>query len=44
VTDLKKRTEEEMVETYRECARLLSDKKGAEIVFLDLRDVNSYLD
>ena len=44
MTDLKNSTEEEMVEIFRECARLLSDKKGAEIVFLDMRDVNSYLD
>jgi ribosome-associated protein len=44
VTELKKKTEEEIVEIFSECARVLSDKKGTDIVFMDLRDVNSYLD
>ncbi len=44
MTELKKLSEDEMVEIFRECARLLDDKKGSDIVFMDLRDVNSYLD
>jgi ribosome-associated protein len=44
VTELKKLSENEMVEIFRECARVLADKKGTDIVFMDLRDVNSYLD
>lgn len=37
-------TEKEIVEIIRECARLLEEKKGADIVIMDLREVNSYLD
>jgi ribosome-associated protein len=36
--------EEEIVDIFRKCARILEDKKGSDIVFLDLREVNSYLD
>lgn len=40
----KKFTEDEIVETFRECARLLEEKKGVDVVLMDLRGVNSYLD
>jgi ribosome-associated protein len=36
--------EEEILGVFRECARVIDEKKGADIVFLDLRGVNSYLD
>lgn len=44
MTEQKKFSEEEMVDVFRECARVLEEKKGADIVVMDLRDVNSYLD
>jgi len=44
VKDLKTITEGELAELFRRCARVLDDKKGADIVFMDLRNVNSYLD
>lgn len=44
MTDLKTITEGELVDLFRRCARALDDKKGADIVFMDLRNVNSYLD
>ncbi len=44
MTEKKRFTEEEMVEAFRECARFLTDKKGTDIVMMDLRGVNSYLD
>lgn len=34
----------DIVEITRRCARLLGDRKGADIVIIDLREVNSYLD
>ena len=37
-------TEENIQEIARGCARALSDKKGEDILLLDLRAVNSYLD
>ncbi len=37
-------TEEAIQETARGCARVLSEKKGEDIVLLDLRSVNGYLD
>ena len=38
VTDL------DLVEIMKKSALLLSEKKGADIVMMDLREVNSYLD
>lgn len=37
-------TEEGIQEIARGCAKALSDKKGEDIILLDLRSVNSYLD
>jgi len=37
-------TEETIQEIARGCAGVLSEKKGDDIVLLDLRSVNSYLD
>ena len=44
MTEPNKKSEEQKVEIFKECARVLADKKGADIVLLDLREVNSYLD
>ncbi|MBP7736566.1 MAG: ribosome silencing factor [Spirochaetes bacterium] len=44
MTDFNAMTEEEMTDLFRQCARVLDEKKGADIVFMDLRSVNSYLD
>jgi ribosome-associated protein len=44
VTERRQFTEEEIIEIFRESARLLEEKKGMDLMFLDLRDVNSYLD
>ncbi len=40
----KKFIEAEIVEIFKQCARLLDEKKGIDIVMMDLREVNSYLD
>ncbi len=37
-------TEKEIVETARKCARMMSEKKAKDIVLMDLRRVNNYLD
>ena len=37
-------TEKEIVEIIKKCALTLEEKKGIDIVMMDLRDVNSYLD
>ena len=37
-------TEKEIVEIFKKCALTLEEKKGVDIVMMDLRDVNSYLD
>jgi ribosome-associated protein len=44
VTGRKKITDDEIVEMTRRCARVLDGKKGNDIIIIDLRDVNSYLD
>jgi ribosome-associated protein len=44
VTEKKKFTEPEIVEIFKKSARLLDEKKGADIIMMDLREVNSYLD
>ena len=37
-------TEKEIVEIIKKCALTLDSKKGIDIVVMDLRNVNSYLD
>ncbi|OHD64770.1 MAG: ribosome silencing factor [Spirochaetes bacterium RBG_13_51_14] len=44
MTDRLKVEEQEIVDISRECAQVLSEKKGLDIVIMDLRCVNSYLD
>jgi ribosome-associated protein len=40
----KKKESNPVVLLGRECLKLISEKKGEDAVFLDLREVNSYLD
>ncbi len=40
----RKLSDTDIIDISRECARVLDEKKGSDIVILDLRDVNSYLD
>jgi ribosome-associated protein len=44
VTERVEITELDCVEILRKSALLLSEKKGSDIVMMDLREVNSYLD
>ncbi len=37
-------TDSDLIEMLRKSALLLSDKKGLDVVMMDLREVNSYLD
>ncbi len=39
-----KLSDADIIEISRKCARVLDEKKGSDIIILDLRDVNSYLD
>lgn len=37
-------TEDEVIEISRQCARKIVEKKGNDVLIIDLKDVNSYLD
>jgi ribosome-associated protein len=37
-------SDSDIVDISRRCAQMLEDKKGSDIVIMDLRGVNSYLD
>jgi ribosome-associated protein len=37
-------SDSDIVDISRRCAQMLEDKKGSDIVIMDLRAVNSYLD
>jgi ribosome-associated protein len=39
-----KLSDADIIDLSRKCARVLDEKKGSDIIILDLRGVNSYLD
>ena len=44
MTHSNKLTDADIIDISRKCARVLDEKKGVDIIIMDLRSVNSYLD
>lgn len=44
MTHSNKLTDADIIDISRKCARVLDEKKGVDIIIMDLRGVNSYLD
>jgi len=44
VTHRNRLSDTDIIDISRTCARILDEKKGTDIIILDLRGVNSYLD